>query len=151
MTSVCLQVRAIAVLRRAVKVVILLDQAHKLVLNVGKLLYWEFVLVRTHFLQPQEAEEAELVLEQEQKGAATTVRATARTTNTMDIVIRIIRRVELNDPVDLREIKTSLGDIRAEKNARLSLAEFEIGRCALLLLLLAMDVLHWDIDVVEQV
>lgn len=69
----------------------------------------------------------------------------------MDIIIRIIRRVILDDPVDLREIKTSLGHVRAEQNTCLGLAEFEVSRRALLLLLLAMNVLHWNIDVVEQI
>ena len=66
------------------------------------------------------------MLEQEEQSTATALRATACATNTVDVVIGVIRRVILDDPVDLREIKTSLCNICAKKNACLSLAEFKI-------------------------
>ena len=66
------------------------------------------------------------MLEQEEQSTATALRATTCSTNTVDVVIGVIRRVILDDPVDLREIKTSLCNICAKKNACLSLAEFEI-------------------------
>jgi len=69
----------------------------------------------------------------------------------MNVIIRIIWRVELHDPVDVREIKTTLSNIGAKKDASFTLTEFEIGRCSLRLLLLAVDVLDGNINVVEEV
>jgi hypothetical protein len=91
------------------------------------------------------------VLQKEQQGSAAAFRTTSRSADSVDVVIGIIGRVKLDDPVDLREVKTSLGDIRAEEDSCLSLAELEVGGCSFLLLLLAVDVLDWDVDVVEQV
>ena len=91
------------------------------------------------------------MLKQEEKGPATTLTATARSTDTMDVVIRVIGRVKLHYPVYLGEIKTALGDISAEKDASLSLAKLKVSGRALLLLLLAMNVLHGHIDIIEQV
>ena len=69
----------------------------------------------------------------------------------MNIVIRIIGRVELNDPIDLREVKASLGNIGAQKNACFGLAELKVGRSTLLLFLLAVNVLNWHVDVIEEI
>ena len=151
MTGVCLQVRAIAVLGRAVEVVVFLDELHHLILDSGKLLHGEFVLVWPHFLLAQEPQETELVLQQEKQSAATTIGATTCSAHSVDIIIGIIGRVELNDPVNLGEIKASLSDICAQKDSCFSLTEFEVSGCSLLLLLLAMDVLDRDVDVVEQI
>ena len=151
MTGVRLQVRAIAVLSRAVEVVVLLNELHELILNAGQLLHGELVLVGPHFLLAQEPQETKLVLQQEKQSPAATIGATTCPAHSVDIVIGIIGRVKLHNPVDLGEIKTSLSNICAEKDSCLSLTEFKVSGCSLLLLLFAMDVLDWDIDVVEQV
>ena len=67
----------------------------------------------------------------------------------MNVVIRVIGWVKLDNPIDLREIKTSLCDICAEQNALLRLAEFKVSRGTLLLFLFAVDVLNRYVDVVE--
>ena len=69
----------------------------------------------------------------------------------MDVVIWIIGRVVLDDPVNFWEIKTSLSNIGAKQDTSLCLAELKISACSLLLFLLAVDVLHSNIDVVEKV
>lgn len=57
----------------------------------------------------------------------------------------------MDNPINVREVKTSLSNIGAEKNTRFSLGKFKVSSSSLLLLLLAMDVLHWNINVVKQV
>lgn len=151
MTSVGLQVGAIAVLCCTVEIVVPLDQLHELLLNARQLLHGELVLVWSHLLLSQEAKEAQLVLEQEEEGTATTLGATTCPAHSVDVVIGIIGRVELDDPVNLREIKTTLRYISAEEDTLLSLAELKVSRCALLLLLLPVDVLDWNVYVVEQI
>ena len=69
----------------------------------------------------------------------------------MNIVIRIIGRVVLNDPIDLREVKASLGNVSAQKNASLGLAELKVGRSTLLLFLFSVNVLDWHVDVIEEI
>lgn len=91
------------------------------------------------------------MLEQEEQGSSTALGTATRAAHTMDVVIGVIRRVELNYPVDFREIKTSLCDIGAEENASLRVTELEVGGGAFLLFLLAVNVLNRNVDVVEQV
>ena len=69
----------------------------------------------------------------------------------MDVIIRVIGWVILDDPIDLREVKTTLGNICAEQDAFFGLAEFKVCRSALLLLLFAVNILDWDVYIVEQV
>lgn len=69
----------------------------------------------------------------------------------MDVVIRIIWWVELDNPVNFREVKTSLSDICAKKDTCIGLAEFKVSRSAFLLLLLSVNVLHLDVYIVEQI
>ena len=68
----------------------------------------------------------------------------------VNVFLGVIRGVILDDPVHGRNIQATSCDICAEQDARLSLAELEEGGRALLLLLLAVDVLHRDVHVVEQ-
>ena len=65
MACVSLQIRAISVFSGTVQVVVFLDQAHELVLNVRKLLRRKLILVRANLLLSEEAEETELVFEKE--------------------------------------------------------------------------------------
>jgi len=69
----------------------------------------------------------------------------------MDVIIWIIWRIVLNNPVYLWEVKAALGYIGANEDALVSLGEFEVNRSALLLFLLAVDILDRDINVVEKV
>ena len=91
------------------------------------------------------------MLQEEEKGTAAAFRATASSADAMDVVVRVIGRVVLDDPVDFRKVQASLRDIRAEQNALISLAKLKIGARSLLLLLLSMDVLNGYVHVVEQV
>lgn len=150
-TRVGLQVGTVGVLCRAVEVIVPLDQLHELVLDGRQLFYGEFVLVGPHFLLPKEAQEAKLVLKQEEQSPATTFGATACPADSVDVVIRIIGRVKLDDPVHLREIKTTLSHISAKQNASVSLAELKVGRRALLLFLFSVDILYRDVDIIEKI
>lgn len=69
----------------------------------------------------------------------------------MDVIFGIIGWVILNDPVNLWEVQTSLGDICTKEDASLSLTEFKVGRGSLLLFLFPMDVLNWDVNVVKKI
>jgi len=120
-----------------------------LLIDVGQLFDGELVLIRANLLLAQEAQEAKLMLEEEGQCTTATFRATTSSADSVDIIVRIIGRVKLDNPVNLGEIKTTLSDVRAEEDARLGLTEFEIGRCALLLFLFSMDILRWDVNVVE--
>ena len=69
----------------------------------------------------------------------------------MDVIFRIIRWIVLNNPVNVREVKTSLRYISTQQYASSSLAEFKVRGRPLLLLLLSMDVFYWDVNVIKQV
>jgi len=69
----------------------------------------------------------------------------------VNVIVWVIGRVKLNNPINFREIKTTLGDICAKQNARLSLTEFKVGRCTFLLLLLPVDVLDRNVNVIQQI
>lgn len=67
------------------------------------------------------------MLKQEEQGTAAALRATTGTTDSVNVVIGVIRWVILNDPIDLREVKTTLCHIRAEQNTFFGLAELKVG------------------------
>jgi hypothetical protein len=56
----------------------------------------------------------------------------------VNVIARIIGRVELDDPVDLGDIESTSGDVGTEKVAGRSVAKLEEGVGSLLLLLLAL-------------
>ena len=91
------------------------------------------------------------MLVDEEKGSTLTTGTSSSTANSMDVVLGIIWWVELHDPVNIREIETSLGNISAKKDTRLSLSKLKISGCSLLLLLLSMDILYWDVYIVKEI
>ena len=113
MARICLQIRPISIFGSTVQVVISLDQLGHLFSDVGQLFRGKLVLIWTNLFLPEEAQEAKLVFEQEKQGATAPFRPSTGSSDAMDVVIRVIRRIKLDDPVDLREVKASLRDICA--------------------------------------
>ena len=56
----------------------------------------------------------------------------------MDVVFWVVRGVVLQDPIHGRDVQTAGGDVGAEEGACGGVDEFEEGRGAFLLLLLAV-------------
>jgi hypothetical protein len=117
-------------------------QTH-LTLNVGNLLIREAVLVQRDLGDLEEPEEAQLAREEEQKGASRLAGASC-SAHAVNVIARIVRGVELDDPVDLGDVETAGGDVGAEKDAGGSVAKLEEGVGSLLLLLLALQRCEWD-------
>lgn len=151
MGSIWLQVAAVAILSRCVQVIILIDKLHELVLNVGQFVDGEFKLIWLYLLLFEEANEADLVLQQEEQGFATAVGATTSPTNSVDVIIGIIWGVVLDNPVNLWKVEASLCHIRTQEDAIACLAELKVGARALLLLLLAMDIFNRNVNIVKQI
>ena len=148
MARVCLEIRTVSILGCTVKVVVFIDQSYEVILNRCKLLHWEFKLIGFNFLLLKESDETKFVLQQEHQRLAAAGGTSTCPAHSMNIVIGVIWRVILKYPVDLWEVKSSLGDICAEEDAFLRLTEFKVGRSPLLLLLLSVDVFDRDIYVV---
>ena len=91
------------------------------------------------------------MFEYEKKCTTWASSSSSSSSNSMNIIIGIIWRVKLNNPINVGEVKASLSNISAKKNSSLGLAEFKVSRSSLLLFLLAMNVLYWNINVVQKV
>ncbi len=104
MGGVSLKEGPVAVLSRAVEVVVALDELAELLLNVSQLGFGKLVLVRLDLCLLQITQKAELVLKEKQEGAALTFSTAGGPADPVDVVLRVIWRVVLDDPVDLREV-----------------------------------------------
>jgi hypothetical protein len=133
-----------------VQVVVLADEHLKLALNVKDLLGRKFKLDKWDLRFLEVAKEANLVRLQEHQTLALAVSTSCGTTNTVNVVSGVIRGVELDNPVDGGNIETTGGHIGTDQGSSLCVAEFEESVGALLLLLLAVQVKHWEVDVVEK-
>mmetsp|Transcript_33382 Transcript_33382/g.57175 ORF Transcript_33382/g.57175 Transcript_33382/m.57175 type:complete len:218 (+) Transcript_33382:455-1108(+) len=110
----------------------------------------EFVFLQGHTCCAQVLQEGQLLGQEEQQRAALGVGTTGRTTHAMDVFLGIIRRIILDDPVHRGDVETSRSHIGTQQNAAGLLAELEERGGALLLLLLAVDIHHLDVDVIQQ-
>jgi hypothetical protein len=72
-------------------------------------------------------EEPKLMLINKEEGSTFATCSSSCTPNSMDVIFWIIWWIELYDPINVREVKTSLSDISAQKNAGFSLSILEIG------------------------
>ena len=86
----------------------------------------------------QMLQEANLTWLQENQALALAMCTSCRATNSVDVIPRIIRWINLQDPVYSRDIQPSSGNIGTDESALSRIAEFEEGVCAFLLLLLAV-------------
>lgn len=150
-----------------VKVVVLRNELLQLRLNVSDLRPRELVLVERDLGGLQVAQKAQFLRAQNQQRVPGAGVTTSGTTDAVDVLARLIRRVVLNDPVHLRDIQSASGNVRAEQDAGLCLTEGEERARAFLLLLLSLqnthlccvrepqpnatyvDALHGHIDVVQ--
>lgn len=107
-------------------------------LHIRNPIHREAVLVERHLRDLQEPEEAQLAREEEQQ-TLPDLPSPGGSPDSVDVVSRIIRRIELDDPVDLGDVESSSGDVRAEEGSSGSVAELEEGRGSLLLFLLSLE------------
>lgn len=83
------------------------------------------------------AKESKFALEQKEKTFADFA-STSSPPDTMNVLARIIRRVELDDPIDARDIQSTGGDVCGQQNTRLGVDELKESICPLLLFLIAL-------------
>jgi hypothetical protein len=67
------------------------------------------------------------MLQQEEQSLALAISSSSSSTYSVDVVLGIIGRVILDNPVNIWEVKTSLCNISAEEDALLSLTELKVG------------------------
>ena len=91
------------------------------------------------------------MLVDKEKGSSGTTGASRCSTNSMNVIFWIIWRIVLNNPINIWEIKTSLRNVGAKKDACFGLGEFEICGCPLLLLLFSMNVFNRDVNIVKEI
>ena len=82
------------------------------------------------------------------QGPSSAVSASGCPADPMDIVIRVVGWIELNNPIDVWKVEASLCNIGTQECTALRLTKLKIRRCSLLLFLLSMDVFDWYVDVV---
>lgn len=90
-------------------------------------------------------------LEKEEQSLARSLVASTRAAHSMDVFLDIQRRIELHDPIHLRDVQASSCYISAQQDSLLHQAELVEGRGSFLLFLLAVDVHDTDIDIVQQI
>jgi hypothetical protein len=108
--------------------------ATHLILNVGNHLRLDLKFVQRHLGSSQELQEP-LFARQEEQQALPTLARSGSPSDSVNVIARIIGRVELDDPVDLGDIESTSGDVGTEKVAGRSVAKLEECVGSLLLLL----------------
>jgi len=91
------------------------------------------------------------VFEQEEQRFSAAGRATTSSSDSVNIIIRIIWGVKLDDPVNFREVETSLCNVGAKQNSFLCLTELKVGARSLLLLLFSVNVGHGNVYVIKEI
>lgn len=108
-----MKVRAVTILGGLMQVIILFDELFQLTLYIGDLVGWELILVQGNTGMLEVSQEAKFAREKEEETFAFAA-ATSCSTHTVDIVARIIRRVELHNPVHRGNVQTTGRHIRTQ-------------------------------------
>ncbi|KAI9881319.1 MAG: hypothetical protein M1823_006666 [Watsoniomyces obsoletus] len=95
-------------------------------------------------------QEADLIGLQEQQTAALGAVTSGCSADTVDVVLGVIRRVELDNKVHSRDIQASSSNVSADKNAVFGIAELEESVGPLLLFEIAVEFENREINVVEE-
>ena len=136
--------------RRLVQEKVLFNQRLELRLHLGDLGLGELEFVQRHLGRLEHAQKGELLGQQKEQRAAATADAARRAADAVNVLFRVVRRVELDDPVDLGDVEAARRHVRAHHDAVLAVDKLEEGRGALVLLLLAVQLEHGNVDIVEQ-
>lgn len=145
-----MDVGPVALLGALVQVVVAADELLQLGLHIEDLVLGEVVFDHGHLGRLEVRQEAELARLQEQQRPALLVGASRRPADAVDVVTRVVWRVKLHDPVNLGNVETASRNVGADQGALLGVAELEEGVCSLLLLLLAVQVEHLQINVLQK-
>ncbi len=121
-----------------VEEVICPDELLELWLDVGDLAPLKLELVEWHPGTLQVALEAELLRSEHEQCPATPSLPTGSAAHPMDVLLRVIRWVKLDNPVHIGDVQPAGSYVRAQKGPRVSVAELEERCGALRLLLLAL-------------
>ena len=124
------------------------DELHDLLLDVGFFALWKLLLAGIYLLQLEVAQETKFMLENEKKGLARAPSTSCCSSHSVYVVVWVVRRVILHNPVHIRKVQASLGHICAYEYPRLALTELKVRCRSLLLLLPAVDIFDWNINVV---
>jgi len=108
---------------------------------------YTYIYIYSHLLEI--LEERHLLRQQKQQRLALPPRA-RRAPHPVDVRLWLVGRVVLHDPVDRGDVEPARSDVCAEQDPRLGGAELEEGGGALVLLLVAVQVEHGEVDVVEE-
>lgn len=105
-----------------------------LTLDVGNTIGGEGELVQRHLRLLQIPQEPQLALQQEEQ-TLPSLPSPGRSPHSMDVIARIIRRVELDNPVNFGNVKPTCGYVSAEQDTSGCIAELEERVRAFLLFL----------------
>ena len=112
----------VRLLGRDVQVVVLGDELFQLWLDVGDLGPGELKLVQGHVGLFQVSEEAELLGPEDHEGVALAALAPGGPAHPVDVLLGVVRRVVLHDPVHVRDIQPAGSHVRTQKDPGVSIA-----------------------------
>ena len=145
---------------RLVQIEIPRHQLQQLALDIRHFILREHILVHHHFRRAQIRQEHRFLhltapflpyrRQQKQQGAAHALLASRSSAHAVNVLLGVVWRVVLDDPVHCGDVQAARRDVGAEQHARLGVDELEEDGGAALLLLLAVDAHDGDVDVVQQ-
>lgn len=121
-----------------VQIVVLSNELLQLGLDIHNLRLGELELNDGDTRLLEVLQEANLGRLQEHQTATLAIGTTSGTTDTVNVVTGVIRGIELDDPVDGRDIETTGSNVSTDQGTLTSIAELEESVGSLLLLLLAV-------------
>ena len=108
-------------------------------LNVGHFVPTKLEFVERDVGLLEVAEESQLFRPEHEKSVALAALASGRPADTVDVFLGIVRRVELDDPVDVGDVQASRCHVCAQEDAGVRVAKLEEGRRPFGLLLFALQ------------
>ena len=150
MRLVCTDIGFVGLLGGDVEEVVLADQFLHLRLDVGYLGPGELELVQRHVGLFQIPEKPELLRPEDHQSVALPALPPGSPAHPVDVLLGVVRRVVLDDPVHVGDIEPPGGYVSAEQDAAVSVAVLEECCGSFGLLLLAVDTHYGQVDVVEQ-
>jgi hypothetical protein len=112
--SICVKVRSVAILGTLVEIVVAPNELLQLGLHVEDLVLGEIVLDDGDLGGFEVSQETKLTRLQEQQRPSLGVVAPSSPTDAVDVITRVIGRVKLDNPVNLRNIEATSGDVGAD-------------------------------------
>lgn len=150
MTHVGFQIRSIGIFTGLIKKIVFLNQILHCRLNIGKFLLRKLKLVQLDSCSVKIGQKPFLLRNQKQQSLSFSSFSSTSSPYSMNVLLDILWRIKLNNPVDVGNVQPSGSNISAQQYSLIQIAKLVECVYSFLLFLISVDFQYLQIHIIQN-